>query len=135
MFWQKNESVQSVHLDKLEQEINRMKKEVDRMSALVEKSNSNSQTHTTEFTSPKKSNDPSHSVRNSSMFMDFDNIDAFSIERNTSELGDVTIIGHWLFDENCVKIPEEWQFFCSEETHERLASEFQKKVLKKANNT
>ena len=133
MFWQKNESVQSVHLDKLEQEINRMKKEVDRLSALVEKSNS--QTHTTEFTAPKKSSDPSHSVRNASMFMDFDNIDAFSIERNTSELGDVTIVGHWVVDENGVKTPGEWQFFCSEETHERLAGEFQKKVLKKYNNT
>ncbi len=66
-----------------------------------------------------------------SMVVDFSNIDAFSIERNVSDDVPHTVIGYWLADGTGVKSLHEWYLGCSEETHERLVSEFKEYVKAK----
>jgi hypothetical protein len=67
----------------------------------------------------------------STMAVDFSNIDAFSIERNTSYGLACTIIGYWVEDKDGVKANQEWFLFCSDETHEKIVSEFKKHIAKK----
>lgn len=69
-------------------------------------------------------------VQSSTFVIDWNKLDAFSIER----MGDVrdayTIIGYWSTRENGSKTVQEWKFYCSKEQHEKLAKEFEK-VIKK----
>ena len=60
--------------------------------------------------------------------IDFDNMDVFSIERNVTDGVGHTILGYWLEDQYGSKSNHEWFLFCSDETHEKLVSEFKKHI-------
>ena len=64
-------------------------------------------------------------VQSATFVIDWDNMDAFSIER----MGDdgkaaYTIIGYFLKDADGTNHVHEWKFYCSLKQHEKLAKEF-----------
>lgn len=62
---------------------------------------------------------------NSSKFeIDWNKMDAFSIERMGDHNSAYTVIGHHMTDEHNVKHIHEWKFYCSQEQHNKLAEEF-----------
>jgi len=54
--------------------------------------------------------------------VDFNKMNAFSIERLLKNSRETTCIGY--FKQEQVQVPGEWQFECSKITHERLVKEF-----------
>jgi hypothetical protein len=54
----------------------------------------------------------------------FDNIDVFSVERNSNR----TIIGYWNHstnsDGNPVKTTREWYLFCNTDVHEKIVAQY-----------
>ena len=72
-------------------------------------------------------------VKTSSFIIDWNNMDAFSIERMGDFNEAYTIIGYWSKNENDVDYVAEWKFYCSQEQHEKLAKEFADGIAKKNN--
>ena len=71
---------------------------------------------------------------NTSVFkIDWNKMDAFSIERMGDNNAAYTVIGHHMTDEHNVKHIHEWKFYCSHEQHNKLAEEFNNGTAK-ANN-
>lgn len=60
--------------------------------------------------------------------VDWEKINAFSVERHGGEPEAYTIIGYYDKD-GCV---DEWKFYCSLEQHNKLAKEFSNGITKKA---
>lgn len=65
-------------------------------------------------------------IKNCGFSIDFENLNAFSIERMVQDEKEKTSIGYFVNGKVC-----EWCFFCSRETHERLVREFNEYVAKK----
>ena len=63
--------------------------------------------------------------------VDWDKINAFSVERHGGEKEAYTIIGYYDKD-GCV---DEWKFYCSLAQHNKLAKEFADGIAKKTNST
>ena len=63
--------------------------------------------------------------------VDWDKINAFSVERHGGEKEAYTIIGYHDKD-GCV---DEWKFYCSLTQHNKLAKEFADGIAKKTNST
>jgi hypothetical protein len=59
--------------------------------------------------------------------VDWDKMNAFSIERHGGEKEAYTIIGHYDKDGNIA----EWKFYCSLEQHNKLAKEYASGITKK----
>lgn len=74
-------------------------------------------------------------VNSSSFIIDWDNMDAFSVERMGDNSCAYTVIGYYMTDENNVKHIHEWKFYCSHEQHEKLAEEFKNGTPKENNST
>ena len=59
-----------------------------------------------------------------SSLLDFDNIDVFSVERNSNR----TVIGYWHHsidsNENEVKTSKEWYFHCNTDVHENIVAQY-----------
>lgn len=58
--------------------------------------------------------------------VDWQALDAFSIERHTRNVVPVTVIGYWSDEE-----AKEWSFYCSLTEHERLVKEFNAYIKRK----
>jgi hypothetical protein len=91
--------------------------------------------------SDKLIKDINSEIRKGPFAFDFDNVNAFSIERNVSNNTPVTIIGYFLAearDDGSVKdVVREWYFYCDDEQHKKLVKEFedaQKNSVQRAKN-
>lgn len=69
------------------------------------------------------------------MSIDFNKLDAFSIERNGDKHEPCTIIGHFMTNAEGVKTTAEWYLYCSPKIHNQLVSEFNEFKLKGSNGT
>jgi hypothetical protein len=63
-------------------------------------------------------------VNTSEFKIDWNKMDAFSIERMGDHQSAYTVIGYYMTDEHNVKHVHEWKFYCSQEQHNKLAEEF-----------
>lgn len=72
-------------------------------------------------------------VQSSTFMIDWDKMDAFSIERMGDFSEAYTIIGYWNKNESGTAYVSEWKFYCSQEQHEKLAKEFADGITKKNN--
>jgi hypothetical protein len=72
-------------------------------------------------------------VNSSAFEINWDKMDAFSIERMGDHNSAYTVIGHHMTDEHNVKHIHEWKFYCSQEQHNKLAQEFKYGTAKKNN--
>lgn len=73
---------------------------------------------------PIKPKETKEDVSASSFSFDFNNCDAFSIERLDVDGKIQTVIGFWVESEHGKFVDQSWFFECSPETHERLVQEF-----------
>lgn len=62
-------------------------------------------------------------VQSSTFVLDWENMDAFSIERMGEKKVAYTVIGYYK-TVGTDRIVDEWKFYCSHEQHEKLAKEF-----------
>lgn len=67
-------------------------------------------------------------VQQSKFVIDWDNMDAFSIERMGDPKGNYTVIGYYQTTGND-RVVAEWKFYCSLEQHNELAEEFKKQIV------
>ena len=74
-------------------------------------------------------------VNSSAFEINWNKMDAFSIERMGDHNSAYTVIGHHMTDENNVKHIHEWKFYCSQEQHNKLAKEFKGGTAKENNPT
>jgi hypothetical protein len=70
-------------------------------------------------------------VNSSEFKINWDKMDAFSIERMGDHQSAYTVIGYYLADEHNVKHVHEWKFYCSQEQHNKLAGEFNNGIAEK----
>lgn len=63
--------------------------------------------------------------------IDWDNMNAFSIERHGGDREAYTIIGYYNKEQDV----SEWKFYCSQEQHNKLAKEFKNGTTKTNNST
>jgi hypothetical protein len=67
--------------------------------------------------------------------IDWENLDAFSVERHGGPKTAYTIIGYYVHHADNTKSVDEWKFFCSQEQHNKLAQEFRDGITKKNNSS
>lgn len=65
------------------------------------------------------------------MIIDFNNIDAFSVERCLRDNVKRTVVGFWLRDVKNVKSQHEWHLECNEETHNKIVNAFKDSMKNK----
>jgi uncharacterized protein Veg len=74
-------------------------------------------------------------VSTSTFVIDWNNMNAFSVERMGDHNEAYTIIGYWNKNESGIAYVAEWKFYCSQEQHEKLAKEFSDGITKKNNSS
>ncbi len=72
-------------------------------------------------------------VNSSDFEINWDEMNAFSIERMGDHQSAYTVIGYYMKDEHGVNHVHEWKFYCSQEQHNKLAKEFRDGIAKKNN--
>ena len=124
VFWNKTDYLDYAKLAKLESENTSLKFEIDRLTALADRLQTENE---------QLKNQITNDARAATMVIDFGNMDVFSVERVVGDSGPMTTIGHWVVDADGVKSSAEWVLHCTTETHEKLANEFKNSIKNSEN--